>query len=209
MPADRSTPAFYVSRSVPPLLYRMLAETDVGGESFRSLTWSEEIPPYIQSSQRQRQGTRLYTINRYSGTMPKSGILNSRPTDDPAERQSTSKGSNDRGEQPSGEQRDARPATDLGVSSSEGEEETEGMGSKIRKPAGEVGRPGRGGYNLENALSWPHDDFEKIKVSMLLFKRREMTVSRVMSIVSPVIILIHPKPFPFSARMPYRSCAPK
>ena len=37
--------------------------------------------------------------------------------------------------------------------------------SKIPKPAGEPGRPGRGGYNLETALNWNHRAFAKFKVS--------------------------------------------
>ncbi|KAJ3745948.1 hypothetical protein FB446DRAFT_627755, partial [Lentinula raphanica] len=33
----------------------------------------------------------------------------------------------------------------------------------IPKPAGEVGRPGRGGYNLRTALSWSDSKYNKIK----------------------------------------------
>jgi hypothetical protein len=38
--------------------------------------------------------------------------------------------------------------------------------SKIPKPEGEVGRPGRGGYSLETALSWDAERFKKLKVRM-------------------------------------------
>ncbi|KAJ3873305.1 hypothetical protein F5051DRAFT_444375 [Lentinula edodes] len=34
---------------------------------------------------------------------------------------------------------------------------------RIPKPAGEVSRPGRGGYNLQNALNWPGNRFINIK----------------------------------------------
>ena len=34
----------------------------------------------------------------------------------------------------------------------------------IPKPEGEVGRPGRGGYNLENTLAWEGKDYRKMKV---------------------------------------------
>ncbi|KAJ3743033.1 hypothetical protein DFH05DRAFT_1526548 [Lentinula detonsa] len=34
---------------------------------------------------------------------------------------------------------------------------------KIEKPLGEVGRPGRGGYNLEAALDWPRSQLERVK----------------------------------------------
>jgi len=35
----------------------------------------------------------------------------------------------------------------------------------IPKPEGEAGRPGRGGYNLEEALKWEHKKYLKVKVS--------------------------------------------
>lgn len=34
----------------------------------------------------------------------------------------------------------------------------------IPKPKGEAGRPGRGGYNLEDTLAWEAKDYRKIKV---------------------------------------------
>ena len=34
----------------------------------------------------------------------------------------------------------------------------------IPKPDGEAGRPGRGGYNLENALRWEHKKYCRVKV---------------------------------------------
>jgi hypothetical protein len=34
----------------------------------------------------------------------------------------------------------------------------------ILKPEGEVGRPGRGGYNLQDVLSWPDMDYKRLKV---------------------------------------------
>lgn len=39
---------------------------------------------------------------------------------------------------------------------------------KIPKPAGEAGRPGRGGYNLQAQLNWSVSEFERVKVSFLL-----------------------------------------
>jgi hypothetical protein len=47
----------------------------------------------------------------------------------------------------------------VGESSSDLEKE-----GKIPKPFGEVGRPGRGGYNLEEILRWKPKNFEKLKV---------------------------------------------
>jgi hypothetical protein len=37
---------------------------------------------------------------------------------------------------------------------------------KIPKPNGEAGRPGRGGYNLEEKLGWGEDGFKELKVRM-------------------------------------------
>ena len=36
--------------------------------------------------------------------------------------------------------------------------------SKIPKPPGEAGRPGSGGFNLEETLGWPKEYFNKIQV---------------------------------------------
>ena len=40
--------------------------------------------------------------------------------------------------------------------------------SKIPKPEGEPGRPGRGGYNLERAIDWPVKDYKNTGSGMLL-----------------------------------------
>ncbi len=39
---------------------------------------------------------------------------------------------------------------------------------KLPKPEGEVGRPGRGGYNLQKALKWDSTTFDKVKVGVHL-----------------------------------------
>lgn len=39
---------------------------------------------------------------------------------------------------------------------------------KIPKPNGEVGRPGRGGYNLRIALGWEDERYDKVKVSIVI-----------------------------------------
>ncbi|KAI6163466.1 hypothetical protein EDD17DRAFT_1756048 [Pisolithus thermaeus] len=38
-----------------------------------------------------------------------------------------------------------------------------GGSDKIPKPSGEAGRPGRGGYNLEDQLGWGEDSFKNLK----------------------------------------------
>ena len=34
----------------------------------------------------------------------------------------------------------------------------------IPKPNGEAGRPGRGGYNVEESLGWPTKEYRQLKV---------------------------------------------
>jgi hypothetical protein len=38
----------------------------------------------------------------------------------------------------------------------------------ISKPEGEAGRPGRGGYNLEESLGWPTKEYRRLKVRVVL-----------------------------------------
>lgn len=155
MPAQRTPPTFYVSTDVPPLLIRMLWQIDVGNEPFRTLTWSEEVPPRAQMKPRQIH--RASVLERYSGLIPSSrpnAIIHSNAHAVQLIGASTNT---------SAGQQKLLPLTDLGVSSPE--EESDDGEEKIKKPSGEVGRPGRGGYNLEVALGWARDDFEKIKES--------------------------------------------
>ena len=44
----------------------------------------------------------------------------------------------------------------------------ESDGTKILKPNGEVGRPGRGGYNLEHKLKWGEAGFKTLQVRQCL-----------------------------------------
>lgn len=45
------------------------------------------------------------------------------------------------------------------------DQDTSGL---IPKPDGEAGRPGRGGYNLEQALGWEAKKYQSIKVRLAL-----------------------------------------
>ena len=53
------------------------------------------------------------------------------------------------------------------IDSSESESEDEADTTKIAKPAGEVGRPGRGGYSLEQVLNWTPRRMSEFKVRSL------------------------------------------
>jgi hypothetical protein len=46
----------------------------------------------------------------------------------------------------------------------DGEDDDDGDNKLIPKPEGEAGRPGRGGYNLEDKLGWRRKEFQQIKV---------------------------------------------
>ncbi|KAJ3759353.1 hypothetical protein EV360DRAFT_69584 [Lentinula raphanica] len=49
---------------------------------------------------------------------------------------------------------------------------------KIPKPVGEAGRPGRGGYSLQAALSWPEERYGKVKryINRIVQDKMECTV---------------------------------
>ncbi|KAI5994380.1 hypothetical protein EDD15DRAFT_2107035, partial [Pisolithus albus] len=55
-----------------------------------------------------------------------------------------------------------------------------GASDKIPKPNGEAGRPGRGGYNLEEQLSWGEDGFKSLKrfVNKVIKKHLDTTKCR-------------------------------
>ncbi|KAF8575840.1 hypothetical protein K439DRAFT_1623286 [Ramaria rubella] len=55
-----------------------------------------------------------------------------------------------------------KESTDKSDLSSESEAESDS--EKIPKPIGEPGRPGQGGYNLEEAINWDVLRFKKLKV---------------------------------------------
>lgn len=57
----------------------------------------------------------------------------------------------------------------------EEDEEDDNPEGRITKPAGEVGRPGRGGYNLQNKLNWPVTDFERVKARLTLNRSFDLT----------------------------------
>ncbi|KIM57177.1 hypothetical protein SCLCIDRAFT_29021 [Scleroderma citrinum Foug A] len=51
---------------------------------------------------------------------------------------------------------------------------------KIPKPSGEAGRPGRGGYNLQDQLGWSNEEFKTMKrfVHKEIKKRLDLTKCR-------------------------------
>ncbi len=55
-------------------------------------------------------------------------------------------------------------STDSEASSFGEDTENDSEEAKIPKPEGEAGRPGRGGYNLENVVQWNSTEFRRLKV---------------------------------------------
>ncbi|KIM61351.1 hypothetical protein SCLCIDRAFT_1181808 [Scleroderma citrinum Foug A] len=59
-----------------------------------------------------------------------------------------------------GERSDSPSPSESSLSSLDGGEESS---TKIPKPSGEVGRPGRGGYNLEEQMGWGEAGFKRFQ----------------------------------------------
>ncbi|KAF8550533.1 hypothetical protein OG21DRAFT_1468594 [Imleria badia] len=60
--------------------------------------------------------------------------------------------------------------------------------SKIPKPQGEPGRPGRGGYNLETTLSWNHTAYVKFKKVTHRLIDEHLDTTKCASAQSPVLL---------------------
>ncbi|KAG6370125.1 hypothetical protein JVT61DRAFT_12425 [Boletus reticuloceps] len=61
-------------------------------------------------------------------------------------------------------------------------------GNKIPKPAGEAGRPGRGGYNLEEQIGWGETEFKNLKclAHKLIKKHLDVSQSRTAQSLSAI-----------------------
>jgi hypothetical protein len=149
MPPIRSVPTYFISRAEPPPLVLLLAQTDLGRENYRLLSINEEIPHHAAVSQRNRN--RSIVHDRYSGSLLKS------------ERSGQNVTSQDK---PAPSPQTTADLTNQGSSLSEEEDDngSDNQSYKFPKPAGEAGRPGRGGYNLQEKLDWPLVKFENFRV---------------------------------------------
>ena len=68
--------------------------------------------------------------------------------------------------------RDVTPATESDGDSDSDSGSATSEEPLIPKPDGEAGRPGRGGYNLEEALGWEHKKYRRIKVRFIEASQR-------------------------------------
>jgi len=138
-------PLFYEPGAPPPPLPLLTCQTDVYFDAIQpsTLISQEELPPFVASGQ--AASSRRHRSLPPPTTKPPTVRFRSRtPFDDDS----------------------ASQKSDPSLSSLSDSEESSSSDSdgKIRKPAGEASRPGRGGYNLQVALSWSSKEYKKLKV---------------------------------------------
>lgn len=138
-----STPfsPFYEPGAPPPPLPLLTAQTDLIDNPLRPLrlTNAEPLP---------RSGTARATTSAHPRlTKVTSSRCTSPPSDSSSDPNLSESGS------------DISELSDSDSSSDSGSADV-----KIPKPPGEAGRPGRGGYTLEEALDWNSKTFKKLKV---------------------------------------------
>ena len=133
-------PAFFEPKAPQPILPVLIAQTEVGRMfSPSKLLAQEQIGPSPTRSRSRFKSTFNHSGIRITGRKKTPGIT---AADDPHVDSS-----------------DSEPLkTD---SSDESDDSEEGL---IPKPDGEAGRPGCGGYNLEDELGWKKSEFRKFKV---------------------------------------------
>ncbi|KAF9470789.1 hypothetical protein BDN70DRAFT_939425 [Pholiota conissans] len=145
---------FYEPGAPPPTQPILLAQTEVGNVgSPAKLLAQEEVGP---------QATTPPTLTPRSSKRPKTRVVSPPPTSSSPSSSTPASGSLKRnvlGSEDSDSADDAELASLLSLSDFD-ESDDEGL---IPKPLGEAGRPGRGGYNLEEALGWESKDFKRIK----------------------------------------------
>lgn len=134
--ALQDVPAFFKPDAPPPTLPIPIAQTEVGRIHTNKLLAQEELGPNPSHLQSSIKGSSTSTPQK---TTPKKVVIES-------------------------------PGSDSGSDSSLSELESDSDSDSdsdnlIPKPDGEAGRPGRGGYNLEEALAWDKREYRRLKVT--------------------------------------------
>lgn len=139
-PSLLTIPPFYEPGAPPPILPILIAQTEVG---------TTKRPDKLLAQEDLGTGpTRNHTSNSTHRFTPYPKRQPSKHS-----RSSTPK------------HRDLTPGTESdGESQSDSSDSATSEDHLIPKPDGEAGRPGRGGYNLEEALGWEHKKYCRIKV---------------------------------------------
>ena len=137
-------PLFYEPGAPPPPLPLLTCQAEVHFDTIQpsTLISQEKLPPFVASNQ--------------AASSCRHHLLP--PTKPPAVRFCSQTPFDD-----------DSPSESLLSSLSDSEESISSDSGKIRKLVGEVGRPGRGGYNLQVAFSWSSKEYKKLKVRGELF----------------------------------------
>ena len=117
---------------------KLLAQEEIGPKS-SNLHLKNQFSPYSKPAVQQPSISEVSTPSHHSGTPPATPSTKAPAT-------------------PSNK----APLDSDSLSSLSDLDEDED--SLISKPEGEAGRPGRGGYNIEETLSWKRKDFMRLKV---------------------------------------------
>jgi hypothetical protein len=136
-----SIPPFFEPGAPPPTLPILIAQTEVGVvDAPCKLLAQEEIGsgPTVARSARSSARYTPYPKSASKQALPSKPRHNKGPDEDASDSELTS------------------------ISDTDSESDDSHL---ISKPEGEAGRPGRGGYNLEEALKWEHKKYLKVKVS--------------------------------------------
>ena len=139
MVATTPCPPFYEPGAPPPPLPLLTAQTNLLDNPFRPTTLinTEPLPQSGAMRVNQRACQRKVQVAPHTHSAPTLESSSDSPASDSSESESS------------------------GSSESESSDSTDGT---IPKPPGEVGRPGRGGYTLDDALDWNPKAFKKLKV---------------------------------------------
>ena len=183
-----SIAAFYESGTPPPSYPLLTVQTDLTYVSapVATVTTSEELTSGERPATHASRSVPNYSVNVLPSRSPSLGpsrvqkssrarSRSSSPYVVPAPKKVSFSGLKNlkapKSYEPDNDESDNDEASTASSEDSEGSEGSEGSETLIPKPQGQVGRPNRGGYNLEVALNWPPPLFSKVQVSVQTFIR--------------------------------------
>lgn len=164
--AHQPVTPFFKPGAPPPPLPLLTCQTDLSGipNPKPTITISESLSALSRAKERHvdrlRRGYSLRPANRIRSPSPY--------TKPPSKGKVTfASGSNRRRSE--SESSELSELSDFSSRRSPSELSSDLDGGLILKPLGEVGRPNRGGYNLERALNWDPESYAKFQASSLSF----------------------------------------
>jgi hypothetical protein len=177
-----TAPAFYQSSSPPPTLPLLASQTDLSPNTSPIIVVAhQELLPHSIPRVKPGEKPAHHSANTISAPYTKAAVRKDQrrlPTDERRLHTEERRRPAEERRLPTDEHRvhkDERfsrtDATGSGVPEPESESESQWSSSdnvsetgRIPKPDGEPGRPGRGGYNLQEALAWDSKSFQRLKV---------------------------------------------